>query len=212
MEKLWLVFAVMVLNTAAKAEIPHLDAEGRKICTAGKPCGETCISMSYTCHINNSTPTSTSTPTTVTSYPDATADFTMTPSAGVYPLKVTLDAISAEYPFGNVSTYSWAIDNIAILTNKTVQHTFVVPKTYEIKLTVTDINHRTLSTTKNITVSAPQQITLPTSAKTCTDYFGADYSNNVLSLPNIAVGYDAYSATLTSIGGDLFQLTCAIKK
>lgn len=60
-----------------------------KVCTTGKPCGNTCIRMSYTCHVGTGTATSTGTGVTTgtTSTTTTTTTTAWTPPAGTEAIK-----------------------------------------------------------------------------------------------------------------------------
>lgn len=67
-----------------------------------------------------------------------TACFTMNISSGLYPLTVTFDASCSEDPEGRTMTFTWEFGDGETGAGLTIAHTFTIPGTYTVRLTVTD--------------------------------------------------------------------------
>ncbi|HEY5822278.1 MAG TPA: LamG-like jellyroll fold domain-containing protein [Propionibacteriaceae bacterium] len=80
-----------------------------------------------------------------------TAAFTRTPTQ----LTAALDASASTDPDGTIVGYSWAFGDATTGTGKTVSHTYAMPGTYPVTLTVTDDDGATGVSTQNVTVTAP---------------------------------------------------------
>lgn len=144
-------------------------------CVTGKPCGNTCISWSYTCHVGTTTYTPT---TTVTTYPP-TAFFTLPQSTGVAPFAVSLNGSYSSLVGGTINLYQWSASNGQSATGQNASITFNEPGTYTITLTVTGSNGRTATSQNAVTVSAP-----PPPPVECAN---ASYENGTLYIPALEI-------------------------
>lgn len=140
----------------------YIDKYGRKNCTKGQPCGNSCISWSYTCHVNDPLPT---TPVVTNSLPYAS--FTVTPSTGNVPLNVNVNASSSYDTDGSISSYSWSSSDGQFKSGITADFLFKIANNYTITLSVTD--NKGATATKQVTVSAMEVVkpivTTPTKPK-----------------------------------------------
>jgi PKD repeat protein len=85
------------------------------------------------------------------------ASFTATPSSGSAPLAVAFDASASSDPGGSIATYAWNFGDggTSSGTGVTASRTYTANGTYTVTLTVTDNLGLTASTTRTVTVSAP---------------------------------------------------------
>jgi len=81
------------------------------------------------------------------------ASFTAIPTSGVVPLEVFFDASVSYDPDGNIVSYAWDFKDGNTGSGETINHTFSSTGNYNVKLTVTDNEGATDSTTKTITVT-----------------------------------------------------------
>jgi len=84
-----------------------------------------------------------------------TASFTANPISGVVPLQVSFNASSSSDSDGNIISYAWDFKDGNTGSGETINHTFSSIGSYNVKLTVTDNEGATDSTTKTITVTEP---------------------------------------------------------
>ena len=84
-----------------------------------------------------------------------TANFTATPISGVVPLQVSFNTSSSSDSDGNIISYAWDFKDGNTGSGETINHTFSSIGSYNVKLTVTDNEGATDSTTKTITVTEP---------------------------------------------------------
>jgi PKD repeat protein len=83
------------------------------------------------------------------------ASFSVTPSQGVAPLQVTLDAFSSSDADGTIVSYIWNFgDGSASGSGMGVTHLYPSAGSYTITLTVTDNNGSSSSTTRQVTVTS----------------------------------------------------------
>lgn len=66
------------------------------------------------------------------------AAFTVSRTAGCYPLTVSFDASGSQDPDGNISTYSWSFTDGGYAEGAVVTHTFNMISIFNVELTVTD--------------------------------------------------------------------------
>jgi len=92
-----------------------------------------------------------------------TAQFTASPSQGVAPLRVNLDASQSADTDGTINQYNWTA-NGQTLSGKTTSTTFTGAGEYTLVLTVTDNQGLTATTQKTVIVTRPNQA--PTAAFT----------------------------------------------
>ena len=82
-----------------------------------------------------------------------TASFTATPTSGVAPLEVFFNGSSSSDSDGSIISYQWDFKDGATGSGQTINHTFSSTGSYNIRLTITDNEGATDSTTKTITVT-----------------------------------------------------------
>jgi len=81
------------------------------------------------------------------------ASFTVTPSSGVAPLLVQLDASASTDSDGSIASYAWDFgDSSAAGSGLTTSHVFQANGTYTVTMTVTDDDGATRSTTRQVSV------------------------------------------------------------
>ncbi|MEZ5243346.1 MAG: PKD domain-containing protein, partial [Microthrixaceae bacterium] len=90
-------------------------------------------------------------PTTGANTPP-TASFTATPTSGVAPLTVGVDASASFDTGGSVATYAWNFGDGGTATGVTSTHEYTADGTFTITLTVTDNGGLTATTTRTVTV------------------------------------------------------------
>ena len=83
------------------------------------------------------------------------ASFTASPTSGVVPLEVSFNASNTSDSDGSIINYQWDFKDGNTGNGKIVNHTFSSIGSYNVKLTVTDNEGATDSTTKTITVTEP---------------------------------------------------------
>jgi prepilin-type N-terminal cleavage/methylation domain-containing protein len=82
------------------------------------------------------------------------ASFTRTPTTGVAPMAVNVDATASYNPLGGALTYTWAWgDSTANGTGVNATHTYAAAGTFTITLTVKNTSNVTATTTATVTVS-----------------------------------------------------------
>jgi PKD repeat protein len=80
------------------------------------------------------------------------ASFVFSPTSGSAPLTVTFDASASYDPDGSIVGYSWNFGDGATGSGRVTSHTYTADGTFPIRLTVTDNEGKTGSTTKSITI------------------------------------------------------------
>ena len=80
-----------------------------------------------------------------------------TPSSGLAPLAVTLDASASYDPDGTIVSYSWTSGDGAVLTGATVEHSYAVPGRYTATVTITDDDGATQTAPVDVVVDDPDQ-------------------------------------------------------
>ena len=83
-----------------------------------------------------------------------TASFSATPTSGVAPLLVSVDASASTDVDGSIVSYSWAYGDGSSGSGQSAAHTFNAPGSYTIQLTVTDDDGATHIRRTTITVNA----------------------------------------------------------
>lgn len=91
---------------------------------------------------------------TVTEPPNQSpiASFTASPDSGVVPLEVSFDASGSYDPDGNIVSYAWDFKDGDTGSGEIVNHTFSSIGDYDVKLTITDNEGATDSTTNTIII------------------------------------------------------------
>ncbi len=82
-----------------------------------------------------------------------TASFTISATTGNAPLNVSVDADASADADGQIASYAWDFDGTPGI-GAVAQHTFEDPGTFEVRLTVTDDDGATSTTTRTVTVEA----------------------------------------------------------
>lgn len=82
-------------------------------------------------------------------------------SAKVDDLKASVDAGASKDSDGTISSYRWDFGDGASATGRTASHSYGKSGTYAIRLTVTDNDGSTATTTRNVTATAPKPTTNP---------------------------------------------------
>ncbi|MDH7511319.1 MAG: PKD domain-containing protein [Clostridiales bacterium] len=80
------------------------------------------------------------------------ANFSFSPTSGNAPLTVTFDASASYDPDGTIVSYAWSFGTGATGSGRVTSYTYTTAGTFTIRLTVTDNDGKTGSTTKTITV------------------------------------------------------------
>jgi len=75
----------------------------------------------------------------ITVFADPTADFDLNPMGGCAPLTVTPNDLSVPGD-GNIVDWTWDFGDGTVLTGPNPAHTYTVPGTYDVSLSVTDAN------------------------------------------------------------------------
>ncbi|WP_214326960.1 S8 family serine peptidase [Nonomuraea sediminis] len=93
-------------------------------------------------------------------------------------LACSFDASSSSDPDGTIASYAWEFGDGTTGSGKTVSHTYGAAGTYTVKLTVTDNQGASASTTKTITVGTPtNQPPKAAFTQTCSVFFIWHYCN-----------------------------------
>jgi para-nitrobenzyl esterase len=97
------------------------------------------------------------------------ASFSATPSSGLAPLTVELNAAASRDPDGQISSYSWSFgDGTAGGSGVATTHDFAAPGQYTVVLTVTDNLGASNSTSKIVDVRTPTNSSVPTVRRNAT--------------------------------------------
>ena len=83
------------------------------------------------------------------------ASFSASPTQGLPPLLVNLDASASNDPDGQITDYSWDFGDGSTGSGVVTSHNYTQTGTYSIQLTVTDNENNTAKTTKKITAGVP---------------------------------------------------------
>jgi PKD repeat protein len=81
------------------------------------------------------------------------ADFSFSPSTGIFPLAVTFDASASHDPDGNIIQYSWSFGDGSTGTGQVATHVYTTWGTFAVRLTVRDNKSATASKVQQIEVS-----------------------------------------------------------
>lgn len=82
------------------------------------------------------------------------ASFTVSKSAGCYPLTVSFNATGSQDPDGNISQYSWNFGDGSTGSGATVNHTYTTIGSFSVVLTITDNDGATNTASSVITISS----------------------------------------------------------
>jgi len=85
-----------------------------------------------------------------------TASFTFSPTSPATGQNVSFNGTSSFDPDGSIAQYSWQFGDGATDSGATTSHSYASAGTYTARLTVTDDDGATHSTTRSVTVAAPQ--------------------------------------------------------
>ncbi len=80
------------------------------------------------------------------------AEFTCSPTSGLYPLSVTFDASASRDPDGSISQYQWDFGDGHTGSSRVVSHVYTGPGTFLARLTVRDNSGGTATKSRSITV------------------------------------------------------------
>jgi PKD repeat protein len=80
------------------------------------------------------------------------AEFSFSPTTGIFPLQVNFDASASRDPDGNIVQYSWDFGDGQTGGGRSTSHVYTRPGTFLISLTVRDNSGATASKSKTITV------------------------------------------------------------
>jgi hypothetical protein len=81
-----------------------------------------------------------------------TADFTFTPSSGIFPVEITFDASACRDPDGFIVQYSWNFDDGGRAAGQIVKHTYNYWGTFSVILTVQDDQGATANKIRNVEI------------------------------------------------------------
>jgi len=126
-----------------------------------------------------------------------TAAFTASPTQGEAPLKVDLDASTANDPDGTIQAYAWDFGNGQNGTGQTASVTYNQEGIFTITLVVTDDNGDSDTTTQQITVDKPENV--------------APILNNTSYSVNENTASGTLVGTLEATDSDQDQLTYALQ-
>lgn len=120
-------------------------------------------------------------------------------------LAATFDGTTSSDPDGTIAGYAWDFGDSRTATGSKPSHTYANPGTYAVKLTVTDAQGATDSTTHPVTVTAPAQVTVASDdfSRTVGSGWGAADSGGAWttsSAGNFAVSSGAGLLTLKTAG------------
>ena len=138
-----------------------------------------------------------------------TARFTVSPSYGNSPLSVQFDASLSRDADGSIELYGWDFGDGTTGSGKVLSHTFTAAATANItvRLTVTDDDGATGTTTAVITVIVPEVVATdgPTASFTASDPVSVYHSENPSSSPSLfEVEFDP-SASTAAAGGHYIE-------
>ncbi len=111
-------------------------------------------------------------------------------SSSTNDLQVNLDATDSADTDGTVESYSWSFGDDTDDTGKTVSHTYALPGTYDVELTVTDDDGLTDTVTHQVTVTAPAVFAKDGFGRTATSGWGTADQGGTWS---ISAGASRYS-------------------
>jgi PKD repeat protein len=81
-----------------------------------------------------------------------TAEFSFSPTTGIYPIEITFDASASEDPDGSIASYSWDFGDSGRASGAVVKHTYNRWGTYAVTLVVRDNVGATAVKTHNIEI------------------------------------------------------------
>jgi PKD repeat protein len=90
--------------------------------------------------------------------PPPTASFTISPNPATIGSPVSFDAGASTHPFGTVASYAWSFGDGGTATGVATTHSYALPGTYAVTLTVTDSDGQVGTTSASI-VANPARLT-----------------------------------------------------
>ena len=112
------------------------------------------------------------------------AQFVVTPSSGIAPLKVKLDASGSQDPDGTIAGYIWDFGDGMTGTGVGESHTYTSAGTYTIRLTVHDNSGLTYSVSRQVIVSR-STTTVPTTLPTTIPPLSGTCQSGMTSCNNV---------------------------
>jgi PKD repeat protein len=82
------------------------------------------------------------------------ASFTVSKTAGCYPLSIAFDAGNSQDPDGDISSYSWIFGDNQTGAGKTINHTYLVQGSFIASLTVADDSDATATFSRTLTIGS----------------------------------------------------------
>ncbi len=108
------------------------------------------------------------------------ADFSVSPSSGLYPLEVTFDASASYDSDGDIIQYSWNFGDGAVGSGQVVKHVYTTWGTFAVTLAVRDNKNTSASRVKQVVVSRLYQpLNIRWSSKVDESLFQTRYVNQV---------------------------------
>jgi PKD repeat protein len=82
------------------------------------------------------------------------ASFTVSKTAGCYPLSIAFDAGNSQDPDGEISSYAWIFGDNQTGTGKTINHIYLVQGSFIASLTVKDDSDATATFSRTLTIGS----------------------------------------------------------
>lgn len=141
--------------------------------------------------------------------PDAVA--TGTPTSGLAPLVVTLDASASTDADGTIQSWSWAFGDGATGTGAVVGHTYAAAGTYVATVTVTDDDGAVDTASVSITVTAAASAPLHVSSTTGGTVGGVTFADEDILRVDAGTGawsmfFDGSDVGLSNVDVDAFEV------
>jgi PKD repeat protein len=96
--------------------------------------------------------------------PPPTASFKISPNPATTGSPVNFDASGSSHPFGTIASYAWSFGDGSTGTGVAVTHTYAIPGTYAVTLTVTDSDGQVGTSSASIVANPPRltgQLSMP---------------------------------------------------